>query len=107
MYAIIETGGKQYRVEEGRPVRVDKLPAEKGEEVVFDRVLLYSDEEETRIGSPYLEDCRIKGKVTVQGRGRKIIVFKYKAKKNYRRKQGHRQPFTEVLIKTIEVAASK
>lgn len=105
MYAIIETGGKQYRVEEGKAVRVEKLPAEKGEEVIFDRVLLYSDGAETKIGRPYLDGCRVKGKVTVQGRGRKIIVFKFKAKKNYRRKKGHRQPFTEVLIKQIEVAA--
>lgn len=105
MYAIIETGGKQYRVEEGKAVRVEKLPAEKGEEILFDRVLLYSDGTETRIGSPYIESCRVKGRVTVQGRGRKIIVFKYKAKKNYRRKQGHRQPFTEVLVKQIELLA--
>lgn len=105
MYAIIETGGKQYRVEEGKPVRVEKLPAEKGSEVVFDRVLLFSDNAEARAGSPYLEGCRVKGKVTAQGRGRKIIVFKYKAKKNYRRKQGHRQPFTEVLVNKIEIAA--
>lgn len=104
MYAIIETGGKQYRVEEGQTVRVEKLPAEKGEEIVFDRVLLYSDGAEARIGYPYLDGCRVKGKVTVQRRGRKIVVFKYKAKKNYRRKQGHRQPFTEVLVSQIEIA---
>lgn len=102
MYAIVETGGKQYRVEEGRVVRIEKLPAEKGEEVLFDRVLLFSDGTETRIGRPYLENCRVKGRVTQQGRGRKIVVFKYKPKKNYRRKKGHRQPFTEVLIKEIE-----
>lgn len=106
MYAIIETGGKQYRVEEGKAVRVEKLSGEKGEEIVFDRVLLYSDGTETKIGRPYLDGCRVKGKVTVQGRGRKIVVFKYKAKKNYRRKQGHRQPFTEVLVKQIEIAAN-
>jgi large subunit ribosomal protein L21 len=104
MYAIIETGGKQYRVEEDKAIRVEKLPTEQGEEVVFDRVLLYSDGAETKIGRPYLENCRVKGKVTLQGRGRKIVVFKYKPKKNYRRKKGHRQPFTEVLIKQIEVA---
>ncbi|NLA11067.1 MAG: 50S ribosomal protein L21 [Firmicutes bacterium] len=102
MYAIIETGGKQYRVEEGRPVRVEKLALEKGEEVVFDRVLLFSDGTETKVGRPYLDDCRVKGKVTVQGRGRKIVVFKYKPKKNYRRKMGHRQLFTEVMIREIE-----
>ncbi len=105
MYAIIETGGKQYRVEEGKTVRVEKLPAEKGEEIVFDRVLLYGGGGENEIGCPYLEGCRVRGRVTVQGRGRKIIVFKYKPKKNYRRKQGHRQPFTEVMINQIEVSA--
>ena len=103
MYAIIETGGKQYRVEEGKAIRVEKLPAEKGEEVVFDRVLLCSDGSETQVGGPYLEKCRVKGTVRQQGRGRKIVVFKYKPKKNYRRKKGHRQPFTEVLIKQIEL----
>lgn len=103
MYAIVETGGKQYRVEEGRSVRVEKLPVEKGEEVIFDRVLLYSDGTETEVGRPYLENCLVKGKVTLQGRGRKIVVFKYKPKKNYRRKQGHRQPFTEVLIQKVEL----
>lgn len=102
MYTIIETGGKQYRVEEGLRLRVEKLSAQKGEEVVFDRVLLYSDGAETRVGQPYVEGCRVKGRVTAQGRARKIIVFKYKPKKNYRRKRGHRQPFTEVLIEQIE-----
>lgn len=102
MYAIVETGGKQYRVEEGRAVRVEKLPVEKGEEVVFDRVLFFSDGTETKVGRPFVEGCRVKGRVMQQGRGRKIVVFKYKPKKNYRRKKGHRQPFTEVLIKKIE-----
>lgn len=102
MYAIVETGGKQYRVEEGKPIRVEKLPGEKGAEIVFERVLLLSSGSETSVGSPYLEHCRVKGKVTRQGRERKIIVFKYKPKKNYRRKKGHRQPFTEVLISKIE-----
>ena len=103
MYAIIETGGKQYRVEEGKAVRIEKLELEKGEEVVFDRVLLCNDGSSTEVGRPYLEKCRVKGMVTRQGRGRKIVVFKYKPKKNYRRKKGHRQPFTEVLIKQIEL----
>ena len=103
MYAIVETGGKQYRVEKGRPVRVEKLPLEKGEEIVFDRVLLYSDGSGTMIGQPYLDNCRVKGTVTVQGRGPKIVVFKYKPKKNYRRKMGHRQPFTEIMIQEIKI----
>ncbi|HOB87844.1 MAG TPA: 50S ribosomal protein L21 [Bacillota bacterium] len=102
MYAIIETGGKQYRVEEGSVIKVEKLPVAKGEEIVFDRVLLFSDGGELEVGRPYLEGVLVKGKAVAQGRDRKIIVFKYKPKKNYRRKQGHRQPFTRVLIEKIE-----
>ncbi len=101
MYAIIETGGKQYRAEQGRVIRVEKLPAEKGESVTFDKVLLINDDAEVKVGNPLLEGCRVDGKVVCQGREKKIIVFKYKRKKNYRRKQGHRQPYTEVLINNI------
>lgn len=101
MYAIIETGGKQYRAEEGKVVRVEKLAAAKGEMVTFDRVLMLNRDGDIKIGNPYLESCAVEGKVVGLGRGRKIIVFKYKPKKNYRRKQGHRQPYTEVLIAKI------
>ncbi|MDW7740022.1 MAG: 50S ribosomal protein L21 [Bacillota bacterium] len=101
MYAIIETGGKQYRAEEGKVIRVEKLPAEKGETVTFDRVLMLSDESDLKVGKPFLEGCLVEGKVVASGRGRKIIVFKYKRKKNYRRKQGHRQPFSDVLISSV------
>lgn len=101
MYAIIETGAKQYRVEEGKSLRVEKLDAGRGEKVVFDRVLLVNDGREVKVGKPFLEGCRVEGRITAQRRGRKIIVFKYKAKKNYRRKQGHRQPYSEVLIEKI------
>ena len=103
MYAIIETGGKQYRAEEGKVIRVEKLPADKGEAVMFEKVLMFVNEEETKVGKPYLEECKVEGKVVAVGRGRKIIVYKYKPKKNYRRKQGHRQPYTDVLINTINV----
>ncbi|MBW6462915.1 MAG: 50S ribosomal protein L21 [Dethiobacteria bacterium] len=103
MYAIIETGGKQYRAEEGKIVRVEKLPAEKGEAVKFEKVLMCVNEEETQVGKPYLEGCKVDGKVVGVGRGRKIIVFKFKPKKNYRRKQGHRQPYTDVLINSISI----
>ena len=103
MYAIIETGGKQYRAEEGKVIRVEKLSADKGEAVMFEKVLMYVNEEETKVGKPYLEECKVEGKVVAVGRGRKIIVYKYKPKKNYRRKQGHRQPYTDVLINTINV----
>ncbi len=103
MYAIIETGGKQYRAEEGKVIRIEKLPADKGEAVTFDKVLMCVNEEETKVGKPYLEECKVEGKVVAVGRARKIIVYKYKPKKNYRRKQGHRQPYTDVLIGTISV----
>ncbi len=101
MYAIIETGGKQYRAEEGRVIRVEKLPAEKGETVTFDRVLLVNKGEDLQVGKPYIKGCQVEGKVVAAGRGRKIIVYKYKPKKNYRRKQGHRQPYSDVLINSI------
>jgi large subunit ribosomal protein L21 len=102
MYAIIETGGKQYRAEEGKVIRVEKLPAEKGETVKFDRVLMLKKGEEARVGKPFLDKAQVEGKVVRVGRDKKIIVFKYKAKKNYRRKQGHRQPYTDVLISSIK-----
>lgn len=105
MYAIIETGGKQYRVEEGKTIRVEKLPQEKGDAVIFERVLMIQSGDELHVGKPYLEGGRVEGKVVARGRGRKIIVFKFKAKKNYKRTQGHRQPFSEVMIQRIEANA--
>jgi large subunit ribosomal protein L21 len=102
MYAIIETGGKQYRAEEGKVIRVEKLPAEKGETVKFDRVLMLSSGEEMQVGKPLLDNAQVEGRVVHIGRDKKIIVFKYKAKKNYSRKQGHRQPFSDVLITTVK-----
>ncbi|MEW5785832.1 MAG: 50S ribosomal protein L21 [Bacillota bacterium] len=101
MYAIIKTGGKQYRAEEGKILRVEKLPEEKSESVVFEEVLLVNDGKEVHYGRPYVAGCKVEGRVLAQGRTRKIIVFKFKAKKNYRRKQGHRQPFSDVLISKI------
>jgi large subunit ribosomal protein L21 len=103
MYAIIETGGKQYRVEEGNILDVELLPAEVGTEVGFDRVLAVKKESRLEVGQPYLNGALVRAKVLDHGKGKKIIVFKYKAKKNYRRKQGHRQPYTRVLIEKIEV----
>lgn len=103
MYAIIETGGKQLCVREGDTVRVEKLAAENGAEVVFDRVLLVSTDEGLKIGRPVVAGARVTGRVQRQGRAKKIIVFKYKAKKNYRRKQGHRQPYTQVVVEKIEL----
>lgn len=100
MYAIIATGGKQYKVAVGDEIFVEKLNAEEGSEIVFDRVLAYSDDEGMKFGDA-LEGLSVKGEVVKQGKGKKIIVFKMKPKKGYRRKQGHRQPYTRVSIKSI------
>ena len=100
-YAIVETGGKQYRVQVGDVLRVEKLEAEEGAEVVLDRVLMVRDGG-VRLGAPYVQGASVKARVLRHGRGRKIIVFKMKRRKNYRRKRGHRQPFTELRIMGIE-----
>ena len=102
MYAIIETGGKQYRVSEGEFVFVEKLEASEEEVVEFDRVLTVVTDGDVSIGKPLVVGAKVTGKVVSQGKGKKIIVFKYKAKSNYRRRQGHRQPYTKVLIEKIE-----
>jgi large subunit ribosomal protein L21 len=104
MYAIIETGGKQYRVSEGDVIRVEKLCAQEGETVELDRVLAVSDGEKLMVGQPVLENAKVTATVLKHGKGKKIIVFKYKPKKNYRRKKGHRQPYTEIKIEKIEVS---
>ena len=98
MFAIIETGGKQYRVQENDFVFVEKLEANEGDSVVFDKVLMVND----KIGAPYVEGAKVTAKVEAQGRAKKVIVFKYRPKKNYHKKQGHRQPFTKVQITSIE-----
>lgn len=101
MYAVIETGGKQYRVQEGDVVYVEKLDAEEGASFDFDKVLLISKEDDLLAGKPYLEGAKVEATVLEQGKAKKIIVYKYKAKKNYRKKQGHRQPFTKLKIENI------
>ncbi|HOC09470.1 MAG: 50S ribosomal protein L21 [Clostridiales bacterium] len=101
MYAVIETGGKQYKIQEGDILSVERLGAGEGEKVSFDKVLLVSGEDGIKVGKPYVEGAAVEGEVLFHGKGRKIIVFKYKAKKNYRKKQGHRQPFTRVKITKI------
>lgn len=101
MYALIETGGKQYRVEEGDTLFIEKLDVDKGEEVSFDKVLFLSKDEDLVVGKPYVEGAKVEGKVLEQGKAKKIIVYRYKAKKNYRKKQGHRQPYTKVQIEKI------
>lgn len=101
MYAIIKTGGKQYVVEEGKVISIEKLDVEEGAEVTFDEVLLVSGDD-VKIGQPNVAGAKVTGKVIEQGKERKIRIFKYKAKSNYRRRQGHRQPFTKVKIEKIE-----
>lgn len=101
MYAIIKTGGKQYVVEEGKVISIEKLDVEEGAEVTFDEVLLVSGDD-VKIGLPNVAGAKVTGKVLEQGKERKIRIFKYKAKSNYRRRQGHRQPFTKVKIEKIE-----
>jgi large subunit ribosomal protein L21 len=103
MYAIFETGGKQYKVAAGDVIRVEKLPDAEGGKIGFDRVLAINDDKETQIGTPYLDAATVNATVVATGRGDKVIVYKYKAKKGYRRKQGHRQPFTEVEIESVSL----
>lgn len=107
MYAIIESCGKQYKVAEGDVVFFEKLDAEEGKKVTFDKIILVSEEGKVQVGNPYVKGVKVEGKVVSHGKGKKIIVFKMKAKKNYRRKQGHRQPYTKVEITSIKTAAKK
>ena len=102
MIAVLETGGKQYRVSPGSLIRIEKLAAKKGEEVILDKVLMIKKDEESFIGNPWLAEARVVAEVTKQDRDRKIIVYKFKRRKNYHRKYGHRQPFTELKIKEIQ-----
>jgi large subunit ribosomal protein L21 len=102
MYAVVATGGKQYRVQEGQTLRIEKIPGDPGSEVFFDQVLLYSDGEALKIGQPVLDGVTVKGHIVEQGKAKKILVFKYKRRKRFRRKQGHRQPYTAVKIDAIE-----
>lgn len=107
MYAIIEACGKQYKVLEGDTVFFEKLDTEVGKKVTFDKVILVSDDKEVKVGDPYVKGVKVEGKVLSHGKGKKIIVFKMKAKKNERTKQGHRQPYTKVEITSIKLAAAK
>lgn len=101
MFAIVETGGKQYRVTPGEVIKVEKLPVEEGREVELGKVLLTAQEDEVKLGNPYIEGVRVKAQVLGHGKGRKILVMKFKKRKNYRRKRGHRQPFTALKITDI------
>ncbi|MEZ4441530.1 MAG: 50S ribosomal protein L21 [Polyangiaceae bacterium] len=101
MYAVIKTGGKQYRVAEGDTLQVEKLPGEPGDKIQFDQVLLVGGGDTTKVGKPLVDGAKVQGEITAQNRGKKIIVFKMKRRKNYRRKNGHRQPYTQVKITGI------
>ena len=107
MYAIIESCGRQYKVAEGDVVFFEKLDAEVDKNVTFDNVVMVSDEGKVQIGNPYVKDAVVEGKVISHGKNKKIIVFKMKAKKNERKKQGHRQPYTKVEITSIKTTANK
>ena len=101
VYAVIKTGGKQYRVQQGDVIFIEKLNSQAGDTVSFDEVLLVSNEDATTIGNPTVAGAKVEGKVLSQVKGQKIVVYKYKAKKNERKKQGHRQPYTKVEITGI------
>jgi len=103
MYAIIETGGKQYKVTEGDTLFIEKLPVEAGETVKFDKVLAVLDGENTKFGTPVVEGASVEATIVKNGKGKKIRIFKFHAKKGYRRRQGHRQPYTKVTIGKISV----
>lgn len=101
MYAVIETGGKQYKVAEGDVIFVEKLDVEEGAEVTFDKVLMAGEGSDVKVGAPTVEGASVKATVLKNGKAKKVVVFKMKRKKNYRRKKGHRQPFTKVQITAV------
>ena len=101
MYAVIKTGGKQYRVQQGDVIFVEKLNAQADEAVTFDEVLLVGEGDQAKVGTPVVKGAKVLGKVLSQVKGKKIVVYKYKAKKNERKKQGHRQPYTKVEITAV------
>jgi large subunit ribosomal protein L21 len=102
MYAVVNTGGKQYKVQQGETLRIEKIPGEVGSSVTFDKVLMVADGENIRVGQPVLENVAVQAQIVEQDKAKKILVFKYKRRKRYRRKNGHRQPFTAIRIDGIE-----
>ena len=101
MYAVIETGGKQYRVQEGDVITIEKLNVSAGDDITFDKVLLLNDGEKVQVGTPIVELAKVFGTIVENGKAEKVIIFKYKSKKDYRKKQGHRQPYTMVKIESL------
>ncbi|MDO8944461.1 MAG: 50S ribosomal protein L21 [Desulfobacterales bacterium] len=102
MYAVVNTGGKQYKVQKGETLRIEKIPGEVGSSVTFDKVLMVADGENIRVGQPVLENVAVLARIVEQDKAKKILIFKYKRRKRYRRKNGHRQPFTAIRIDGIE-----
>lgn len=103
MYAIVDTGGKQYRVSEGEVINVEKLNSEVGSEVVLDKVLLVNSQDQIKLGDPFLADGKIRCEVLEHNKDKKVVIFKHKKRKDYRKKAGHRQPYTKLRIQSIEV----
>ena len=107
MYAVIQTGGKQYRVEEGQTLKFEKLPAEEGTEVQFDRVLLVKSGDDVTVGKPFIDGGRVTGTVRSQGRHKKVHIVKFRRRKHYMKRMGHRQYFTAVRITSISVGGGE
>ncbi len=102
MYAVIKTGGKQYKVEQGAVLQVEKLEQNEGDRIEFNDVLMYSDGETVTLGSPLVENVKVKAEIIKQAKDKKVLVFKYKRRKGYRRMRGHRQHYTQIKIDSIE-----
>ncbi len=107
MYAIVETGGKQYQVEEGRYVDIELLDGEKDSKVVFDKIVMVVNGKKSKVGQPYVTGASAEGKIVLHGKAKKVIVYKQRPKKGYRKKQGHRQGYTRVMISKIRTSAKK
>lgn len=101
MYAIIETGGKQYKVSEGDVIRVEKLAVEAGSEYSFDKVLVFAKDDVLNVGAPYVDGAKVAASVIGDGKEKKVVIYKYKSKKGFHKKKGHRQPFTQLKINAI------
>lgn len=107
MYAVIETGGKQYRVQEGDVISVEKLNVSAGDKVTLDKVMFLSDGKTLQVGAPFVDGAKVEATAVENGKGQKVIIFKFKSKKDYRKKQGHRQPYTMLKIEKITKKASR
>ena len=107
MYAIVETGGKQYQMEEGRYLKVELLNGEPDSKVVFDKIIMLANGKKSKVGQPYVKGASVEGTILDHGKEKKIIVYKQRPKKGYRKKQGHRQGFTKVMISKIRTAVQK